>query len=53
MILGILGIVIVSAAFDVNNSENNFPIFIPVFLGILLLQIYSIVIGIKIRSIHD
>ena len=53
MILGILGIVIVSVAFDVNNSENNFPVFIPVFLGILLVQIFSILIGIKIRSINE
>ena len=53
MIIGILGIVIVSAAFDVNNSENNFPVFIPVFLGILLVQIFSIAIGLKIRNINE
>tara|TARA_B100000941_G_scaffold3351_1_gene2208 strand:- start:2806 stop:3288 length:483 start_codon:yes stop_codon:yes gene_type:complete len=53
MILGILGIVIVSVAFDANNSENNFPVFIPVFLGILLVQTYSILIGLKIKSMND
>ena len=53
MILGILGIAIVSVAFDVNNSENNFPVFIPVFLGILLIQIFSIVVGLKIRNINE
>ena len=53
MILGILGIVIVSVAFDANNSENNFPVFIPVFLGILLIQIFSIVVGLKIRNINE
>ena len=53
MILGILGIAIVSVAFDVNNSENNFPVLIPVFLGILLIQIFSIVVGLKIRNINE
>ena len=53
MILGILGILIVSVAFDANNSENNFTVFIPIFLGILLVQIYSIAIGLKISSANE
>ena len=53
MILGILGILIVSVAFDANNSENNFTVFIPILLGILLVQIYSIVIGLKISSANE
>ena len=53
MILGILGILIVSVAFDANNSENNFTVFIPILLGILLVQIYSIAIGLKISSANE